>query len=225
MVAVGAVAQATTGFGFSLVAAPFLIAAYHAPEGVQLNLVLSTVLNIGLLLRGHREADARAALTLLAPAAVATVAIGVIVRNVDKDPLTIVAGAICLAATAALAAGVTIERLHTRAATAAVGAVSGGMNVTAGIGGPPIALFAVNAGWPLKTARPTMQLYFLGINAVALVTLGRPDDLPIGAVIALAVGVIAGRAVADRIPQGATRRVTLALAAIGAALAIVRGIV
>jgi uncharacterized protein len=224
MVAVGAVAQATTGFGFSLVSAPFLIAAYRAPLGVQLNLVLAIAINIGLLARTARSADFRRALVLFVPAALATVAVGAVVRNVDHRPLTIVAGVVCLAGTAALGIGITFHRLEGRAATALVGAASGAMNVTAGIGGPPIALFAVNAGWSPEVARPTMQLFFLGINAVALTTLGTPDELPLGALAALAIGLVIGRLALQRVPDGAIKRLTLVLAAVGSVLAIARGV-
>jgi uncharacterized membrane protein YfcA len=222
MVAVGAIAQATTGFGFSLVSAPFLIAAYGAPLGVQLNLVLAVAINIGLLVPRARTADVHHALVLLVPAALATVAVGAAIRNVDHGPLTIVAGIVCLAGTAALASGTTFRRLEGRVATAAVGAASGAMNVTAGIGGPPIALFAVNAGWSPEIARPTMQLFFLGINAVALTTLGMPDELPLGSVAAVAIGLLVGRLALQRVPDGGIKRLTLALAAIGSVLAILR---
>lgn len=47
--------QFATGFGFSLVAAPLLIAAYRAPTGVQLTIVLSV--NLALLAREHRGID------------------------------------------------------------------------------------------------------------------------------------------------------------------------
>jgi uncharacterized protein len=224
MVAVGAVAQATTGFGFSLVSAPFLIAAYRAPLGVQLNLVLSVIINVGLLVRGRHQADVRRALVLLVPAALATVVVGAVIRNVDHGPLTIVAGVVCLVGTAALASGVTFHRLEGSGATAAVGAASGAMNVTAGIGGPPIALFAVNAGWAPEVARPTMQVFFLGINAVALTTLGTPDELPLGPLAGLAIGLVMGRFALRRVPPQTIRRLTLALAAIGSVLAIVRGV-
>ena len=116
-------------------------------------------------------------------------AVGAVVRDVDHRPLTVIAGVVCLAGTVALASGVTFRRLEGRTATAAIGAASGAMNVTAGIGGPPIALFAVNAGWSPEMARPTMQLFFLGINAVALTTLGTPDELPVGAVLAIIRGL------------------------------------
>ena len=223
-VALGAVAQTTTGFGFSLLSAPFLIAAYQAPTGVQLNLMLSLVVNLAVLAREHRRVDFRAAGLLLAPAVAAAVPVGYAVRQSPAGPVTVIAGVICLAGVMALARGRELPSVTGRAGTMAVGAVSGGMNATAGIGGPPVVLFAVNAGWPPAMARPTMQLFFLGLNLVTIASLGRPDRFPLAVVAGFAVGVVAGALMVGRWPEAAVRRATLALAAAGSVLAIARGL-
>ena len=54
------------------------------------------------------------------------------------------------------------------------GVVSAAMNVAAAIGGPAIALYAGNADWPATAMRSTAQIYFVGLNVVALVSLGVP---------------------------------------------------
>ena len=232
-VALGAVSQAITGFGFSLVSAPFLIAAYRAPGGVQLNLVLSVAVNVALLTRERRHADVRSAALLMVPAGVATFAVGAVVRSSQashglhaphRDPLTIAAGALCLAGAVAVASGIRSHRAAGAVGTAVAGAVSGGMNVAAGIGGPPVVLFALNARWPPERSRPTMQVFFLGINVLAMVSLGLPPELPVGIVVGLAVGVLAGIALVGRIDAGRARTATLAVAAVGGMLAIMRGV-
>src|SRR5947207_9280345 len=98
-VAAGVTAQAVTGFGFSLVCAPFLVAAYRAPAGVQLNLLLSMAVNLVLLLRERRNADFKSAGLLLVPAAAATVALGAVIRSSHASHanlLTAAAGGLCL---------------------------------------------------------------------------------------------------------------------------------
>ncbi|MDQ3946780.1 MAG: sulfite exporter TauE/SafE family protein, partial [Actinomycetota bacterium] len=200
-VALGAVAQSATGFGFSLVSAPFLIAAYRAPTGVRLNLVFSLVINLALLAREHRRVDLRAAGLLLVPATVVTVPVALAVRRSQPGPMTVMAGLMCLAGVAALARGRQFRGMSGLAGTAAAGAVSGGMNAAAGISGPPVVLFAINARWPLERARPTMQLFFFGLNAVTLASLGWPDRLPLGVVIGFAAGVVAGALLAGRLPE------------------------
>jgi hypothetical protein len=223
-VGLGVVAQFATGFGFSVVCAPFLIAAYRAPNGIQLILVLSMVVNLAMLTREHRGIDLRAAGLLLVPAMTVAVPVAIAVRNSRSGPLTVVAGVICLAGVATLASGRRFGGVSGRAGTVAVGAISGGMNAIAGMSGPPVALFAVNARWPVERARPTMQVFFLGLNVVTLAALGWPDRLPFGVVAAFAVGVVAGALLAGRLPAIVVRAATLALAGVGSVLAIVRGL-
>jgi uncharacterized membrane protein YfcA len=222
-VAVGVAAQAITGFGFSLVCAPFLIAAYRAPSGVQLNLVLSLTVNLVVLVREHRHADPRAAALLLAPALVAIVPAAYAVHHLSPGPLTIAAGIACLAATAALAAGTHLPRLTGRPGAAVVGLLSGAMNTVAGISGPPVVLFALNAQWPPERVRPTMQLFFLGLNALTLAALGPPHHLPLGLLVGFAAGWLAARLLGHPSPA-AVRNGTLLLAAAGSAVAIWRGL-
>jgi uncharacterized membrane protein YfcA len=223
-VAVGVAAQSVTGFGFSLVSAPFLVAAYRAPAGVQLNLLLSTAVNLVVLAREHRHVDHRAAALLLAPALVAIVPTAYAVRRLARGPLTVAAGLVCLAAVAAVAAGARLHRMTGRTGTVAVGLVSGAMNVVAGISGPPVVLFALNAAWPPERLRPTMQLFFLALNVLTLLSLGPPHRLPGGLVAAFAAGWLAGFVLAGRPSTAAVRSATLAVAAVGGVLAVARGL-
>jgi uncharacterized protein len=224
MVGVGSAVQAVTGFGFSLVSAPFLIAAYHAPLGIQINLVLSVILNIFLVTANRRSVRGRSALALLVPAAIATVAVGLAVRNSEGTAWTIAAGLLCLAGTLVVWSGASFPRLRGPTATVVAGGLSGALNVTTGIGGPPVVLFAVNARWSPEQSRATMQLFFLGINAIGLATLGLPGRFPLPLVGFVVVGLAVGGALAGRIPADRVRTASLALAAAGSILAIARAL-
>jgi uncharacterized membrane protein YfcA len=221
----GAVAQAVTGFGFSLVSAPFLVAAYGAPTGVQLNLVLSSAVNVVLLTGGWRHLDRRSAGRLLAPAVVVTVGLGVLIRGSRSDGLTVVAGLLCLGGVVAVARGSSLHRLRGTTGALAVGTLSGAMNVVAGIGGPPVVLFGTTAGWAPEVARPTLQAFFLGINIVALATLGLPDRIPWAVVAGGLAGVAVGWAAARRLGAAHVRTAVLLTAGAGSLLAVVRGLV
>jgi uncharacterized membrane protein YfcA len=108
------------------------------------------------------------------------------------------------------------------------GVVSAVMNVVAAIGGPAIALYAGNADWPASAMRSTAQIYFVGLNVVALVSLGLPHvtgTLLVGCAAALTAGLTLGAAVARRVTEPAARRLTLGLAAVGGLVVLVRSIV
>jgi uncharacterized membrane protein YfcA len=224
MVGLGAAIQAITGFGFSLVSAPFLIAAYHARLGIEINLVLSVALNIVLVVVNRRSVRVRSALGLLAPAAVATVAVGLLLKSSAGNAWSITAGSLCLAGTLVLWSGATIPGLHGRAATAVVGGLSGAMNVTTGVGGPPVVMFAVNARWSPAVGRATLQAYFLGVNAIGLATLGLPNRIPLALLVAVGGGALIGAVLAGKLPVGPVRTASLALSAAGSILVISRGI-
>jgi hypothetical protein len=98
------------------------------------------------------------------------------------------------------------------------------MNVIAGISGPPVVLFALNARWPRERVRPTMQVFFLGLNAMTLASLGRPRHLPPGLLAGFAAGWLAARLWGHRPSPTAVQRGTLILAAVGGAVAIGRGL-
>jgi uncharacterized membrane protein YfcA len=220
----GAIASVVAGFGFALMCSPFLVAAYGAPEGVQINLLVSGILSMVLLVTGWEHLDRTSTVRLLVPAAVASVALGLPLRGSDTDSLAALAGAVCLVGVAVVAFGRPLHRATTRLGTAVVGLVSGATNVVAGISGPPVVLFGATVGWSPKVARTTLQAYFLGINIVALVTLGMPDHLPVLVVAAMVVGALIGWPLADRLPADRVRSLGLLLAAVGSVLAIVRGL-
>jgi hypothetical protein len=113
-------------------------------------------------------------------------------------------------------------RLRRSSATVA-GAVSGVMNTVAGIGGPIVALHALHEGWPADERRATFQLYFLLINIFGLIALG-PRWPSVALLVALAAGWVVGRVVAPRVPEGAGRAATLAVAIGGGLVAIARGL-
>jgi uncharacterized membrane protein YfcA len=220
-VAAGAVAQAVTGLGFSLVSAPFLVAALGRAEGVRLNLLLSAALNLVMLAGERRQARWSAAMLLLVPAAIATPFFAWAFDRIDGRTLAIAAGLLTVASAGALAAGVRIRRAGGRAGAAVTGVVSAAMNVLAGIGGPPIAMFAVNAEWPSASVRPTLQAYFLGLNTIGIAVLGLPS-LSFLPWTALLLGWLVGRVVVRRLPEGVARPLTLALAAVGGIVALAR---
>lgn len=220
-VAAGAVAQAITGLGFALVAGPFLIATLGRAEGVRLTVLLGVALNVMLLAGERRHASWSAAALLLAPAALATPFFEWALSYVDGRDLAVAAGVLTVLSAAVLASGVRSHRAAGRGGAVVAGTISSAMTVLAGIGGPPIAMFAVNADWPAAVLRPTLQVYFLGLNLVALAVLGLPD-LTIGPWIGLVGGWIAGMLALRRLPDSITRPAILVLAAVGGVVALLR---
>ena len=227
-VLVGALAQSVSGIGFVLVCGPLLVAALGPQDGVRLAVLLSLLLNLALLLRLWRLVEVRRTLQLLVPAAVATPMFALAVRDLPTRPAAALAGAVVVGGVALLASG---ARWH--AATGATGAAAAGLlgaagNVVAGVSGPVVALWAANAQWRADVARASLQAFFLGLNCVALPSLGLPEvgvGLLLACLAGLAVGSLLGIPLGHRVGDEAARRLTLLLAAAGGAAVLVRAAV
>ena len=221
-------AQGVTGLGFSLVCAPILIAVLGAREGVRTALVLSTLLNLALLVRTHRDVLVAKGALLLVPAVGATPFLAWGASRVDGTVLTVVAGVLTVLSAAALLSGLRWSRGAAPGWAVVAGIVSAAMNVVGSIGGPALALYSVNAGWAPARARSTLQVIFLATNVVALVSLGLPTSRDggrwAGLVAALVVGWVVGLRLHRRVPEGGARVATLLVAAAGGLVAVGRAV-
>ena len=221
-VLLGAAAQSVSGIGFALVSGPLLFTVFGAREGVRVAVVLSMLVNIAVLAREHRAVMWRKVLSVLVTALAVTPLLVHLLSGAHPRLLRAAAGLVIVLGVAVVAAGRTVD-------TGLPGAVGAGlasavMNVLASAGGPAIAVYATGARWDPLRLRATLQAYFLALNVVTVLTLGRPHWSFVRAatlVVALGVGAVAGSFVAPRVSARMARGVTLALAAAGGAAVVV----
>ncbi len=227
-VALGALAQAVGGLGFALVCGPLLVTLLGPYDGVRLAVLLSMLLNVVLLARLRHEVDRAGAVGLLVPSVLATPALARLARSLPERPAAGLAGGVVLLGTALLAFGVRWPAARGRVGMVAGSVLAAATNVVAGVGGPPVALWADNAGWPVATQRATLQAYFLGTNVVAITFLGLPQvgaGVLLGCAGALLAGAVLGGPVARRTRERTARRVTLSLAAAGGASVLLAAVI
>ena len=164
----------------------------------------------------------------IAAAVVVTPLLGWALRGVDTEPLSVASGLVILVGVALLALGRTAAALSGRGGGALAGAVSAAMNLVAGAGGPPVALFAANAGWSVSASRATMLTFFTASNIVTIAVLGLdlPGALPMAAMLASVVGGTALAAwLAPRTSEERARFLTLVIAGLGGASLVVSALV
>lgn len=227
-VLIGALAQAVGGLGFALVCGPLLVALLGPSQGVQLSVALSLVLNVVLLVRLRRDVDKRSAVLLLVPSVLVTPVFVGLSRDLPERPAAGLAGGVVLLGTLLLAGGLRWSVASGRAGMVAGSLLAAGTNVVAGVGGPPVALWAENAGWAVDRQRATLQAYFLGTNATAVMFLGLPivgAGVLVVCLPALVVGALLGPAVLRRISETTARRITLTLAAVGGAWVLLNALI
>ena len=226
-VLVGTLAQSVSGIGFALVCGPLLVAALGAQDGVRLAVLLSLVLNAVLLARLWREVDVRTTLLLLVPAVLTTPGFAVLSRRMPERAGAAAAGAVVVVGVAVLALGLRWHAARGRRGAVAAGVLGALTNVLAAVAGPVVALWAANAEWPQRVQHASLQAFFLGVNCVALPSLGAPRvgaGLLAGCLAALAVGAGLGAPLSHRVGETAARRTTLALAGAGGAVVLVRAL-
>lgn len=218
-----AFAQAVTGIGFALVCGPVLVAAFGPARGVTTTVLLAAIASAGPLLAERRRVEPRRVLVLLVPAALATPLVALLLRDLDGPTGMALAGVATLTGAGMLATGARWERARGRGAATTAGALSALMNYLGGVGGPAVALYATNAGWPVAATRAALQAYLLVLNLLTLAALGLPSVAP-ELLVALGAGTVGGIAVADRVPERSARSATLLLAAAGGVTAIVKAV-
>ena len=213
-VAIGGFAQSVTGLGFALVAAPGLISLLGPSRGVAVVVLLGTLASVIPLLGQWRQVRVRDGVTLLVPTLAATPIIGALVSGADTAMLAVAAGIAVLVGVVALWRGLRWGALVSLPGAVGTGITSAALNVIGGVGGPPVGLYAANAGWEPRDARATLQGFFLvqGIVTAAVVGFAWPGPRMVGALVA---GTLFGMWMAPRVPTDAARLAVLAVAAFG----------
>jgi uncharacterized membrane protein YfcA len=227
-VAVGAVTQRVTGIGFALVAAPLLVLAAGPFDGIILSNLLGLVVCAVVLARTWRDVEWRRG-ALLAVPALAAIPLGAYVARTMPGPLLlIVIGALVLAALGLVQLSSRARVLHGTTGAIGAGAASGFMNVTAGVGGPAMVLYAVSTRWDHRRFVATFQFYAVMVNLASLLSKGRPQ-LPLSALAvslgALAVGLFLGELLSRRIPAEQAGRAVILLAMAGALATVLKGVI
>ncbi|MFF7656608.1 TSUP family transporter [Streptomyces sp. NPDC007983] len=225
-VLVGALTQRATGLGFGLVGGPLLVAAAGPVVGVSMANALSLLLCSVVLARTWRDTDWRAVSALALPA-LAVIPVGAfIVRVAPTGPLLILVGSMAIVAVGLVA--LIGERRLLRGIPGALvaGALSGFMNVTAGVGGPMVSAYALSERWSRRVLIPSAQAYLLLVNIVSLASKGIPPISWLGwtcSLSALVAGATAGEWLDSRIPPATGRRLIIIVALVGGTAAVVRG--
>ena len=226
-VLVGASVQRLAGIGFALVAAPALVLLLGPAEGVLLANCASGAISVVGLAAGWRDVRL-ASMGPLVAAAACTVPAGAWTAARLPAPLLLIGmGALVSAAVLLVMRGTRLPALRGLKGALAAGAAGDFMNSSAGVGGPAVSLYAVNAGWTVREFVPNAQFYGILVNAFSLAAKGLPHLTgPAWTLAAAGVagGALAGRLLAARIPEHRARPLVLLLALAGGLTTLAKGV-
>ncbi|MEU6373410.1 sulfite exporter TauE/SafE family protein [Streptomyces sp. NPDC046909] len=227
IVLLGSSVQWLTGMGFALVAVPALVLLLGPAEGVVLANCAAGAISVVGLAGGWRRVRPLAMVPLCAAAACTVPAGTWLTRQLPEPVLLLVMGALVTAAVVLVMRGARMPALRGVKGAVVAGAVGGFMNSAAGVGGPPVSLYAVNAGWTVREFVPNAMFYGVVVNAFSVAVNGVPElgAARWGAVVgAMVVGGVIGRGLAGRIPEKGARLLVLSLALAGGITAVGKGL-
>ena len=222
----GACVQWLTGMGFALVAVPALVLLLGPSDGVALANCASGVICLIGLVEGWRSVRV-AAMVPLCAAAVCTVPAGTwLTRHLAEPVLLTVMGALVALAVLLVMCGARIRALRGTKGAVAAGALGGMMNSAAGVGGPPMSLYAVNAGWLVQEFVPNAFFYGVVVNIFSVAAHGAPQLATAQwgwSALALTVGMLVGRGLTGRLSEQRARWLVLGLAMAGGLTTLAKG--
>jgi len=225
VVAVGAVIQSSTGFGFALFVVPVLAVAVGPKEAVVTMSVIGVPLSIANAIRWRADVDGRAALTVTL-AAVATMPLGLwLLATAGDRTLTAIVGAVVVGLTLWLWRGLSLPPgLRTELAA---GAVSGVLATGTGTSGPPLVIAFQAVGMEAATFRATLAATFAIQSVVALggfwargLVTASSGRLTLAGLPAMALGALAGDRIFARMDGARFRAAVLVLLAASGMLAL-----
>lgn len=227
IVLLGSSVQWLTGMGFALVAVPSLVLLLGPTEGVALANCAAGAISVVGLAGGLRRVRPAAMLPLCAAAACTVPAGTWLTHRLPQPVLLLTMGALVTTAVLLVLRGARLPALRGTGGAVTAGALGGFMNSAAGVGGPPVSLYAVNAGWTVREFVPNAQFYGVVVNAFSVAANGVPElSTPrwVSVVAAMTLGGVIGRGLAGRLPERRARLLVLSLALAGGVTAVGKGL-
>ncbi|MGD3112204.1 TSUP family transporter [Streptomyces sp. YGL11-2] len=227
VVMVGACVQWLTGMGFALVAVPALALLLGPFQGVALaNCAAGAISAVGLV-GGWRRVRLTAMVPLVVASACAVPAGTWVAGQLPRPVLFVGMGLLVTLAALLAMRGLRVSALAGPKGAVAAGAAGGFMNASAGLGGPPLSLYAMNADWTVHEFVPNAQFYGIVVNAFSIAANGVPQLGAAGwavGVAATVLGAAIGKVLAAHVPESRARQLVLLLALAGGLSTLAKGV-
>ncbi|MDN5805413.1 MAG: TSUP family transporter [Microlunatus sp.] len=209
-VLVGATTMRATGMGFALAN------------------VCGTVSALLNLTQVHHHVDWRRARFLIPAGVIGCVPGAVAVRLLPTAVLTIAVSIIVLVGLGIIVLARNLTLANSPVVAGAGGLASGFMNVTAGVGGPGLVIYAIATDWKHSSFAATAQVYFAVLGVAALTMKQALPSLSVSGWLVLAgalgIGLLGGNVLAPHIDPRTGMRLVIIIAAVGASLSLAQGL-
>lgn len=183
------VVRGYTGFGSSLVAISALTLVLPPVRIVPAVFALEFLASVGLLPSVRRDVSWRSLAWIVAGCMVATPLGVVALAHAPLRLMRIAISLVVVIAALALMKGVTLRRAPGALATFLAGCLSGVLNGSTGMGGPPAVVFYFSSRAAVAVGRATIIAYFLFTDVYALIVAGVGGLLDVDTLVVMAYGV------------------------------------
>lgn len=163
---IASILQTSTGFGFSILATPFLLLLFEPAEAIQINLILSLFISISLMGKISKDIDA-GILKRLIIGSIVGLPLGIIVfLFINIQWLKLGIGILVLALTGMMMLQFRIHQ--TKGRDLGVGGMSGALTTGIGMPGPPLLLYFSGTDTEKAKLRGTTLAFYLFIYVISL---------------------------------------------------------
>lgn len=162
--------QGLTSFGFALISVPFLAKIIPIQEAVPIVVILGFCTNIVVFISSVRHVDMKR-IWLLIVSGLAAAPLGTyLLIYLNANVLKLVTGVLIIAFAGLLLLGKSFHVHKDRFAFVPVGIMSGLLNGSISMSGPPVALFLSNQGVSKETFRANLAVYGIFLNVITVGT-------------------------------------------------------
>ena len=160
--------QGLAGFGFSLVSVPTLIIFYDSQLLIPILVIHSTVINMMLFMNYRRCVQIRRIWPLMLSGAIGIPFGTYLLIIIEHQTLKLIVGILIMIIGLAYLRNFRKKVNSEKAACVPIGFISGILNGSISISGPPVIFFFTNQGIRKKIFRANLFAFFLFINLVTL---------------------------------------------------------
>ena len=162
-----AILQTSTGFGFSILATPFLLIIFEPNEAIQINLLLSLLISGALIKKIFKDADFEILKRFLIGSVIGLPFGMVIFLTIDINKLKLGISLMILGLTIMLMLRFRIKQNKKR--DLIVGGLSGFLTTSIGMPGPPLLLYFSGTDTHKEKLRATTLAFYLFIYSISLI--------------------------------------------------------
>lgn len=167
IILIASILQTSTGFGFSILATPFLLLIFEPAEAIQINLILSLLISLALIAKVRKDVDIGVLKRFIVGSSLG-LPVGIAVfLTIDLNSLKLIVSLLVLLLTLLLLFEFRISRNNKR--DFLVGGLSGSLTTSIGMPGPPILLYFSGTETKKEVLRSTTLAFYLFIYSASLI--------------------------------------------------------